>query len=256
MNIALFSAVLPVLILLYFIYKKDKLQPEPLGKLVWTFFVGCLSVVPASIMELFLSLFSPSNPVAGGLFTGYVVAGFSEELCKLLLLLWVVWKSPHFDEYFDGIVYAVFLSLGFACVENIMYVFSAAEEPIIIALTRGLLAVPAHFLFAVIMGYHLALAKFDLPNRRTHLWHALLYPVLLHGTYDALLMVNDGLTKGGDNEVTVGTAVAGALIVVFLVFDVLMWHWGIKRIKRMQERSKEQNFDRMNPFDGFKWNVL
>ena len=94
MSIALVSAVLPVLILLFFIYKKDKFQPEPLGKLVWTFFVGCLSVIPASLMELLLSTFTPSEPVAGGLFTGYAVAGFSEELCKLLLLMWVIWKSP------------------------------------------------------------------------------------------------------------------------------------------------------------------
>lgn len=255
MNITIISAVLPVVILLFFIYRKDKLQPEPMGKLIWTFFVGCLSVVPASMMELLLSIFTPSDSVAGGLFTGYVVAGFSEELCKLLLLLWVIWKSPHFDEYFDGIVYAVFLSLGFACVENIMYVVTN-DDPMMVATTRGLLAVPAHFLFAVIMGYHLALAKFDLPKRRSHLWHALIYPVLLHGTYDALLMVSDGLTKGSGDEATIGTALAGVLIVVFLVFDVLMWRWGIKRIKRMQERSKEQNFDRMHPFDGFKWNIL
>ncbi len=255
MNITLISAVLPVLILLCFIYKKDRLQPEPIGKLAWVFFVGCLSVVPASLMEMFLGAFTPFDPVAGGLFTGYVVAGFSEELCKLLLLLWVIWKSPYFDEYFDGIVYAVFLSMGFACIENIMYVFSS-EAPMYIALTRGLLAVPAHFLFAVIMGYHLALAKFDLPNRRTHLLHALLYPVLLHGTYDALLMVSDAFTQGTDNEMTIGVVLSGVLTIVFIVFDILMWRWGIKRIKRMQERSKEQNFDRMHPFDGFKWNVL
>lgn len=255
MNISIIAAVLPVIILLFFIYRKDKLHPEPTGKLLLTFFVGCLCAIPASFMESLLMLFTPSEPVAGGIFTGYVVAGFSEELCKLLLLLWVIWKSPHFDEYFDGIVYAVFLSLGFACVENIMYVLSS-DDPMVIALTRGLLAVPAHFLFAVIMGYHLALAKFDLPKRRTHLFHALLYPVLLHGTYDALLMVSDGLTKGSDNETSVGVALAGALMLVFLVFDILMWRWGMKRIKRLQERSKEQNFDRMHPFEGFKWDIL
>lgn len=254
MNIAFISAVLPVLILLYFVYKKDQYHPEPTGKLLWTFFVGCISVVPASIMELILGMFTPSGSVASGLFTGYVVAGLSEELCKLLLLLWVIWKSPYFDEYFDGIVYAVFLSLGFACVENVVYVLSS-EDAMAIALTRGLLAVPAHFLFAVIMGYHLALAKFDLSNRRNHLFHALLYPVLLHGTYDALLMVSDNLSKGSSNEATVGMAVSGVLMIVFLVFDILMWRWGMKRIKRMQERSKEQNFDRMHPFEGFKWDI-
>lgn len=253
MNITLISALLPVLLLLWFIYKKDKYQPEPLGKLVLTFFVGCLSVLPASLLEMFLSVFTPDQPIMGGIFNGYIVAAFSEELCKLALLMWVIWRSPHFDEYFDGIVYAAFLSLGFACVENVMYVVSS-EDPLVVATFRGILAVPAHFLFAVIMGYHLSLAKFDLPRRRTHLFHALLYPILLHGTYDALLMVPSALTDG-DNAETVGVAVSGSLTLLFIIFDILMWRWGIKRIKRLQERSKEQDFDRWHPFEGFNWEV-
>ncbi|MBR1549523.1 MAG: PrsW family intramembrane metalloprotease [Bacteroidales bacterium] len=254
MSITFIAALLPVVLLLFFIYRKDKYQPEPIKKLLWTFFVGCLSVIPASILEMLLSVFTPSEPVTGAFFTGYVVAGFSEELCKFALLMWVIWRSPHFDEYFDGIVYAVFLSLGFACVENVMYVFGS-DDVIAIALSRGLLAVPAHFLFAVIMGYHLSLAKFDLSNRRIHLFHALLYPMLLHGTYDALLMVSDVLFDGSDDEVTTGVVVAAVLMVVFLVFDVMMWRWGMKRIKRLQERSKEQDFDRQHPFLGFNWNI-
>ena len=249
MNIAFISAVLPVAVLLWFIYRKDKLNPEPLGKLVWAFVVGCLSVVPAMVMETVLGMMTPPTPILGGIYTGYVVAGLSEELCKLLLLMLVIWRSPHFDEYFDGIVYAVFVSMGFACVENVMYV-TGSTEAMSVALMRGLLAVPAHFLFAVTMGYHLSLAKFDPRNRRRHLMHALLYPVLLHGTYDALLMVSDGL---GDSML--GMGLSGLLMVAFIVFDVMMWRWGIRRIKRMQERSHEQGFDRMNPFDGFTWNV-
>lgn len=249
MNIAFVSAVLPVVLLLVFIYRKDKLNPEPLGKLVWAFVAGCLSVVPAMVMETVLGMMTPPTPILGGIYTGYVVAGLSEELCKLVLLMLVIWRSPHFDEYFDGIVYAVFVSLGFACVENVMYVMGSSDA-MSVALMRGLLAVPAHFLFAVTMGYHLSLAKFDPRNRRRHLFHALLYPMLLHGTYDALLMVSDGLGDG-----MLGMGMSGLLMVAFIVFDVMMWRWGMRRIKRMQERSHEQGFDRMNPFDGFTWNV-
>lgn len=248
MSITFIAALLPVILLLFFIYRKDKYQPEPIGKLLWTFFVGCLSVIPASVMELVLSIFTPTEPVLGAFFTGYVVAGFSEELCKFALLIWVIWRSPHFDEYFDGIVYAVYLSLGFACVENVMYVVGSTDA-MAIALSRGLLAVPAHFLFAVIMGYHFSLAKFDAPRRRTHLFHALLYPILLHGTYDTLLMLTDAL--GGSNEQA--AAIAGLIFFVFLAFDVMMWRWALQRIKRMQELSKAQNFNPQNPFEGFKW---
>lgn len=254
MNIAFISAILPVALLLIFIYRKDKQQPEPLGKLILTFFVGCLSVIPASLMEAGLMLLAPSPetmPVLNGIFEGYCVAGFSEELCKLLLLLWVVWRSPHFDEYFDGIVYAVYLSLGFACVENIGYVMQG-NDPMTTALMRGLLAVPAHFLFAVTMGYYLSLAKFDPAGRGKHLWRAFLFPVLLHGTYDALLMVSSNL-GGSDSLFSTGLTVV--LFILFVIFDIRMWKWGLRRIKRLQERSREQDFDRFRPFDGFIWNV-
>jgi len=251
MNIVFISAVLPVILLLVFIYRKDKSRPEPLGKLLVTFFAGCFCVIPAAIQESAISLVDNiENPVASGLFNGFVVAGFSEELWKLILLMLVVWKSRYFDEYFDGIVYAAYLSLGFACVENIMYVFSSGNDPLGTALVRGILAVPAHFLFAVIMGYHLSLAKFDIPHRNKHLVHALLYPMLMHGTYDALLMISQGLS--GDESMY---AVCGFLFIAFVYFDIKMWRWGLKRIKRMQERSREQTFDRLHPFDGFTWTI-
>ena len=254
MNIAFISAVVPVVLLLWFVYRKDRLNPEPLGRLLLTFFVGCLSVVPAGLMESLLMPLVPSAetmPVLNGLLDGYLVAGLCEELCKLLLLLWVIWRSPHFDEYFDGVVYAVFLSLGFACVENIGYVMGG-EDPMGTALMRGVLAVPAHFLFAVTMGYYVSLAKFDPAGRRGHLWKAFLYPMLLHGTYDALLMVSSNL-EGRDSMVAVVVCIA--LFVAFVVFDIRMWRWGLRRIKRMQERSQEQDCDRNRPFDGFTWVV-
>jgi RsiW-degrading membrane proteinase PrsW (M82 family) len=247
MNIILITALLPIVVLLIFIYHKDKYAKEPIGKLLLTFFVGCMSVVPAGLMEQMLSAYQPEHPVLGAIYDGYVVAGLSEELWKLLLLMLVIWRSRHFDEYFDGIVYATYLSLGFACVENVMYVFGSTD-PMGTAFMRGLLAVPAHFLFAVTMGYYLSIAKFDPEKRPSHLLKAFLFPALLHGTYDALLMVNDAL---GGNTVLV----SGVLTLVFIYFDVKLWRWGLRRIKRLQERTHEQNFDRQHPFDGFNWNV-
>ena len=257
MSIAFVSAVVPVVLLLFFIYRKDKYQPEPLGKLLLAFFVGCLSVIPAAMMEGVIMIAAPSAeymPVLNGLFNGYLVAGLSEELCKLLLLLLVIWKSPHFDEFFDGIVYAAYLSLGFACVENIMYVFQG-DDQMATALARGLLAVPAHFLFAVTMGYYVSLAKFDPGKKGGYLFKAFLYPMLLHGTYDALLMVSSNLANGMEEESAIIGGICLILFVVFIVFDIRLWRKGLKRIKKMQERSKEQDFDRLHPFDGFTWDI-
>lgn len=257
MSIAFISAVVPVIVLLFFIYRKDKYQPEPLGKLILTFFVGCLSVIPAALMENVIMVAAPSAeymPVLNGVFTGYLVAGMSEELCKLLLLLLLIWKSPHFDEFFDGIVYAAYLSLGFACVENIMYVFQG-DDQMVTALARGLLAVPAHFLFAVTMGYYVSLAKFDSREKGGYLFKAFFYPMLLHGTYDALLMVSSNLTNGMAEESTIIGGICLILFIIFIVFDIKLWRKGLKRIKKMQERSKEQDFDRLKPFDNFTWDI-
>ena len=257
MGITFISAVLPVFVILYFIYRKDKNQPEPTGKLIKTFFAGCLSILPAALMESGLSLFAPDAsqvPVMNGVYTGFAVAGFCEELCKLLLLLLVVWRSQYFDEYFDGIVYAVYLSMGFACVENVMYVFGN-EDAMSVALARGVLAVPAHFLIAVTMGYYVSLAKFDPQHKLKHLSLALIYPVLLHGTYDSLLMVSENISTAYGEEDTVVTVVCMVLFVLFIVFDIMLWKWGVKRIKKMQQRSKEQDFNPLNPFENFTWNV-
>jgi membrane protein implicated in regulation of membrane protease activity len=97
-----------------------------------------------------------------------------------------------------------------------------------------------------------SLAKFDPAGRRGHLVKALLYPVLLHGTYDALLMVSTNL-EGSESMLATGVTVV--LFVAFVIFDVRLWRRGLKRIKRMQERTKEQDCDRSRPFEGFTWYV-
>lgn len=250
MNIyLLLIAVLPVLILAFVVYRQDKFNKEPIGLLIKCFFFGALSILPAAFMESMLSQFNPGMPVVSGVYTGFVVAGCCEELCKLLLLTWAVWRSQEFDEYFDGIVYSCFVALGFACFENISYVFGQDSffNAMYTGSVRAVLSVPGHFLFGVMMGYYFALAKFDLQHRRKNLFLAFFVPMLLHGTFDALLMIPESM--GAD-----GTIVSGILFVVLIFFDIKMWKWGVRRIRRLQELSQQQNFDRSNPFDGFTWN--
>lgn len=251
MLILLCAAVLPVLILLFAIYKADKINKEPIGKLIVVFLCGAMTTVPASFMEVLLQEFQPDGALLGGLYKGFCVAGFSEELVKLLVLFLLVWNSRHFDEYFDGIVYAVYVSLGFACVENVMYVFSGETYSVSMATaaTRAVLSVPGHFLFAVMMGYYFALAKFA-PNRRgKYMLYAFVVPVFFHGTFDALLMVPDGMEDGGLKWV-----VTSALFVVFILFDIKMWKRGMRRIRHLQQLSEEQGEEYRNVFEGFKWN--
>lgn len=244
----LLIALLPVVVLAIVVYRQDKFEKEPLPQLIKAFCFGGLAILPALVMETVLSVFMPGIPVADGLFRGFVVAGCSEELCKLLLLYWAVWRSREFNEYFDGIVYAAYVALGFACFENLAYVFG--QDSLIESLATGgmraVLSVPGHFLFGVMMGYYLALAKFNPSQRGRNLFMAFLVPMLMHGTFDALLMISDSLGSGAP-------MVTGALFLVFVFFDIRLWKWGIRRIRRLQELSQQQNADRSDPFAGFKW---
>lgn len=251
-------ALLPVIVLGVYVYRSDRYEKEPLRMLFKAFFFGCLSVIPAVILELMLGAFAPSGPLFG-VYNGFVVAGCSEELSKILLLSWAVWKSRDFNEYFDGIVYACFVSLGFAAVENFMYVFQSGSFAI--ALTTGamraVLSVPGHFLFGVAMGYFFALAKFRPAERRRNLMLAFLVPMLMHGTFDSLLMIPESM---GEAE----TALSIILFVVFIVFDIFLWKKGIKRLRHLQELSREQHvgYDRQDihsdgvkPLSEMKWDV-
>lgn len=282
--ILLSLSVLPVMLLAMFVYRKDKFEKEPPGMLTKAFLFGCLSILPASIQEVVMSsgfelIFgSNTSGVIKGIFTGYFVAGLNEEFCKLCFLFWAVWWSRHFNEYFDGIVYAAFVSLGFAGVENILYIFQqdTLSSSLLTGTMRALLAVPAHFLFAVVMGYYFALAKFHPADRKSNLFKALIYPVLLHGTYDALLMIPG-------NMVNVGTILPIVFFAVFIYFDVKLWKIGMRRLNALQKldeaaqeagttqeaggenftysaqeeppSSTTDNTENNNPFAGFDWTV-
>ena len=232
-------AVLPALFLSIFIYRKDTVEKEPLGTLAKAFFMGMVSCVPAVLLEMFLSAFDPQAPVLSGLWNGFVVAGFSEELCKLLLLSLAVWRSREFNEYFDGIVYACYVSLGFACVENIGYVFASGDLAAALStgVVRALLSVPGHFLFGVVMGYYFGLAKFEPAKRERNLTKALLYPLVLHGTFDALLMIPESVAG------PMQSVIAGVLFVAFVWFDIKLWKIGIRRMREMQQLSEQQSND-------------
>jgi len=271
MNTTLLAlAILPVLVLGIYVYRQDRFKKEPFGMLLKAFLMGCLSTVPAIFLEQFLSsLYVPIAdllpPAFEGLYTGFVVAGCSEELCKLLMLSWAVWRSVHFDEYFDGIVYATFVSLGFAGLENVMYVFSSESysAAIMTGSMRAILSVPGHFLFGVAMGYYFALAKFQPEHRGVNLFKAFLFPMLLHGTFDALLMIPEAM--GDDNGV-----ITSVLFIFFIIFDIKLWKIGMRRLRHLQELSEDQATEEAsyddpfsggssnqggNPFDGFNWNV-
>lgn len=175
-------AVAPCLALGVFIYWRDKFDKEPLRLLAGSFALGVFSCIPAALSGIFLDkVFDTGSMGMFGLFIRtFIFIGLVEEGWKFFFTILVPYRNPAFDEPYDGITYAVMVSLGFATFENILYVISGGIE---VALLRMFTAVPAHVSFGVIMGYFLGLAKF----RNNSLWLkmvGLVGATAFHGFYD------------------------------------------------------------------------
>jgi protease PrsW len=186
-----------------FIYLKDRHEKEPVGLLLKCFVAGCFSVAPAMLLETYgkyLGYGISENSQTTFLFAFFVV-GFSEELSKLLMVWIFAYNRKEFNEPFDGIVYCLMVSMGFAAVENIMYVFSGIDhaDSVRIGLLRMFTAVPAHATFSIIMGYFLGISKFRANATVPFVFLALAGAVLFHGAYDYFFMeVNyPGIFIGG-----------------------------------------------------------
>lgn len=185
-------AITPAAIIVTGLYLSDRYDREPLKLLLKTYIFGALSVIPTIFVEEILSTFNVFPGVVGALYTAFIVAGFTEEYFKRLVVMRTSYKSEYFNEKLDGIVYSIFSSMGFATVENIVYVVYRFSYNPYIGLYRGILSVPAHGVFAVTMGYYLSLAKFSTneKRRKSNLFKSLLMPVIFHGIYDFILMAN------------------------------------------------------------------
>lgn len=184
------AALLPAILLLLYIWKKDT-QKEPTPWLVKAVLWGVAIIIPVAILEsgietIILGEGGKPTSLFGTTTTAFVVAALPEESFKLLALWMVLRKNPYFDEHFDGIVYAVCVGLGFASMENIMYVFGE-DDWFSTAIVRALLAVPGHYAFAIMMGYYYSVYHFVDHSPKVAAC-VLLVPVLAHGTYDTLAM--------------------------------------------------------------------
>jgi RsiW-degrading membrane proteinase PrsW (M82 family) len=185
-------AILPGLIISYYIWWRDKHEPEPHKYLIVCFLFGILSILPALIFEsigMEMGYKDGPNVYKTFIFAVFVV-GFSEEFSKYLFLRYYIFPKKEFCEPMDGIVYSVMISMGFASFENVLYVFGqeTSEQAYNVAYLRMLTAVPAHASFAVIMGYFVGKAKFLPNNRSLYMISGLLLATLVHGLYDFFLM--------------------------------------------------------------------
>ncbi|MBR2284754.1 MAG: PrsW family intramembrane metalloprotease [Ruminococcus sp.] len=224
-------SLLPAILLIVYIYRKDKIEREPVRMLVKLFLWGAVTVVSAAIIECLLCMivgaFLSETSIVYIAIENFLIVALAEETGKYIVLKKKTWHSPEFNYTFDAVVYAVAVSLGFAALENIIYVTSGTLGT---AILRGLTAVPGHAVNGVYMGCYYGIARKcravgDEGSVSTNLRKALWVPVLIHGFYDFCLSLDSVL-----------------FILVFLVFEVVITIMAVRKVNKLS-REDEEIFD-------------
>ena len=184
--------VFPSILIFLYIYLSDRFR-EPKKLMFQVFLLGVLLIIPAGYLNQFvLKTFQNNDPVNNALLVGFFAGGFIEEILKFSILYYFVLKKNEFNEPMDGIVYGVLVSLGFATLENIEYVYLQSENLGFaswqVALLRAFSAVPLHGLVGIVMGFYFGLFAFT--GQKKFQGYALIIPILFHGSYNFLISFN------------------------------------------------------------------
>lgn len=231
----------PVIAIIFFVIAKDKYNKEPLKNLFISFILGVLSTIPAIIIQVLvkgrLENYFELASVMYYAFFAYGLVGFSEEFSKFFMLRYYAYRQKAFDEPLDGIIYGVMISMGFASVENIMYVMQYGFST---AIVRMFLSVPAHACFGVMMGYYVGLAKFD-KARSLHLMHiGLLLAVFFHGSFDFFLFLQQN--KMVTQYVSAGMLSLCTIISLYIAIRVSLRSIHLHRELSRIEYERKKNF--------------
>jgi protease PrsW len=216
----LLLALAPAIILMMYVYFRDKYEKEPVKLILKGILLGAVIIFPVGVIENYIIVFGKDfGKIMKAAWDGFIVAGATEEAFKYLAVFILVWRNRNFNEKFDGIVYAVSVSLGFAAIENLFYVFSNSNS-LQVGLLRAFTAVPGHTIFGIVMGFYLGLARFSVLNRKKWLIRAFTVPWFLHGLYDFLLMSGHPV-----------------LLIIFIPFLIFMYRHGLQKMKELNNES-------------------
>lgn len=208
MFILLSVAIAPGLALFSYFYLRKQIAREPSRTLFHTFLYGTILTFPILFLQY---VFNQEGTFSSPFIQNVLFTSSLEEFFKWLILIVTIYKHFDFDDPYDGILYGVSLSLGFATVENVLYLLTYGLDT---AFLRALLPVSSHALFGVVMGYYLGKAKFSTGNSHQFLATALLAPLLLHMIYNTILSSR------------------GAWLYFMLPFMLFLWWFGLNRVKR------------------------
>ena len=229
MFIVFIAAILPAIVLIVHIYNRDKWQKEPPKQLFKAFVYGVGSAMIVLLLPAFgLVSSTPGTDISAQIGNAFRTAAIPEEMAKLFMLWLFLRKCKEFDEHMDAVVYAVCVGMGFAATENILYLFSNLNHWLSTGIMRALISVPAHYFFAIIMGYYYSLAHFRIgKNRTVDALSALLVPVVAHGIFDALLFVS-----------AMSESLAGILTLVFIIGFFFLRKYASSRVDRILESDR------------------
>lgn len=243
----LFLSILPSIALGVMIYKKDIVEKESPGLLFKLFLGGAIgSVILTLLLSTVLEPIIPDLEDSNNNFiylaiTTFFKVALVEEFSKWIFLKKITWKNKEFNYIYDAIVYAVFVALGFATIENIIYVLGS-EGGISIAILRAILSVPGHAFDGVFMGYYYGLAKQAKINDNIKLFKrnmifSLLIPVVFHFIFDYLLLSENSI-----------------LLILYLVFIILLYINAFKRINKLSNIT--ERLDKNDDINNNSYNIV
>jgi RsiW-degrading membrane proteinase PrsW (M82 family) len=213
--------IAPAVAGLFYIYIRDKYEKEPIRLLAIGVLFGVVLTAPIiKTEEIVHRIIPPYEGLSGAFFSAFFAAALVEEGLKFAVLYFLTWRNKNFNERFDGIVYSVFISLGFAGCENILYVLSPTMGGFSTALSRAAVSVPSHGFFGVTMGYYFALAKFENHDNFSFIIKAFVWAFLIHGTFDFILI------SGYEYY-----------MIIFIPFLCIFWLNGFRKMKKHIELS-------------------
>ncbi len=210
-------------------------QHEPISKMAIAVGLGVVSALTIIGYSPFIPEFDHST-LFGALADAFLSAAIPEEIVKLTVLWLFLRNLKEYDERIDGVVYATCVGLGFAGIENFLYLCNA-EDWVSVGIMRALMSVPGHFFFAVFMGYFYSLVHFDKNNNRSlNMACTLLVPIIIHGIYDACLMAME-----------VSVPIALGCTVILLTLMIVTFKFALKGMKEHLEIDHVQYMRKKMP---------
>lgn len=226
MKFLIWLAILPSVIIGLLVYKADKVEQEPKKELIKALLMGVFSVIITLFISWIIGImkinFNTLNFIQIILYS-FIGVAFVEEFSKWIATKLFITNNKNYNYVFDGIVYAVFVSLGFATVENILYTLSGG---VITAIVRAVVTVPSHAFYAIFMGYYLSKAKESKIESKQrdnvkYTLYSIFIPTVLHGIFDSLLLLENPI-----------------LLILFLFFVVFLYIISIQKVKELVRSEK------------------